>query len=91
MQDWISAESDISASIQNYIMDNYPKYYLKDIYTRTDRNIVQEFKNILDSDIKLKAYLKSKSDPMRVKTEVFDLYLKSRDSLIYYLESSLQN
>lgn len=91
MQDWISAESNISASIENYIMDNYPKYYLKDIYTRTDRNIVQEFKNIMDSDIKLKAYLKSKSDPMRVKTEVFDLYLKSRDSLIYYLESSLQN
>jgi hypothetical protein len=28
---------------------------------------------------------------MRVKTEVFELYLKSRDSLIYYLESSLQN
>jgi len=45
---------------------------------------------MVQKDIKLKAYLKAKTEPMMVKQSAFEQYKKSRNELIYALEESLK-
>ena len=71
-------------------MENYSEFYLKDIYTRTDKAIMLEFKNIVQNDSKLKAYLKAKTEPMIAKLNSLQNYTDSRESLISALEESLK-
>lgn len=49
-----------------------------------------EFKNIVQNDSKLKAYLKAKTGPMIVKLNSLQDYTDSRESLISELEESLK-
>ena len=72
-------------------MENYSEFYLKDIYTKTDKAIMLEFKNIVQNDSKLKAYLKAKKGPMITKlNSLQNYYTDSRESLISALEESLK-
>ena len=90
IQDWAEAEGLIAEKIEFYIMENYSEFYLKDIYTTTDKAIMLEFKSIVQNDPKLKAYLKAKTGPMIVKLNSLQNYTDSRESLISALEKSLK-
>ena len=90
IQGWADGEQQIANKIKIYIMENYPEFYLKDIYTTTDFRIMSEFHKMVQKDIKLKAYLKAKTEPMMVKQSAFEQYKKSRNELIYALEESLK-
>ena len=90
IQDWAETDGLIAEKIKFYIMENYSEFYLKDIYTRTDKAIMLEFKNIVQNDSKLKAYLKAKTEPMIAKLNSLQNYTDSRESLISALEESLK-
>jgi len=91
IQDWADDEGLIAEKIKFYIMENYSEFYLKDIYTKTDKAIMLEFKNIVQNDSKLKAYLKAKKGPMITKlNSLQNYYTDSRESLISALEESLK-
>ena len=90
IQDWADDEGLIAEKIKFYIMENYSEFYLKDIYTTTDKAIMLEFKSIVQNDPKLKAYLKAKTGPMIVKLNSLQNYTNSRESLISALEKSLK-
>jgi hypothetical protein len=92
INDWIEGERIIADRIEMHIIDNYPKFYNKEIYTKTDKSIVKEFLSILDSDEKLKALIKSKEQMMWWKKYILeDFYTKYRDSLIIELEKELKD
>jgi len=90
IQGWGAGEGLIAEKIEFYIMENYSEFYLKDIYTTTDKAIMLEFKSIVQNDPKLKAYLKAKTGPMIVKLNSLQNYTDSRESLISALEESLK-
>ena len=90
IQSWSEGEGIIAEKIKLHIIENYSKFYLKDIYTTTDKSIMLEFKKIVQNDPKLKAYLKAKTEPMIVKLYSLQDYIESRKSLISALEESLQ-
>jgi hypothetical protein len=90
IQSWSEGEGIIAEKIKLHIIENYSKFYLKDIYTTTDKSIMLEFKKIVQNDPKLKAYLKAKTEPMIVKLYSLQDYIESRESLISALEESLQ-
>jgi len=90
IQSWSEGEGIIAEKIKLHIIENYSKFYLKDIYTTTDKSIMLEFKKIVQNDPKLKAYLKAKTEPMTVKLYSLKDYIESRESLISALEESLQ-
>ena len=90
IQDWADNEGLIAEKIKFYIMENYSEFYLKDIYTKTDKAIMLEFKNIVQNDSKLKAYFKAKTEPMITKLYSLQYYTHSRESLIFELEESLK-
>ena len=90
IQDWAETDGLIAEKIKFYIMENYSEFYLKDIYTTTDKAIMLEFKSIVQNDPKLKAYLKAKTGPMIVKLNSLQNYTDSRESLISALEKSLK-
>jgi len=90
IQDWAETDGLIAEKIKFYIMENYSEFYLKDIYTRTDKAIMLEFKNIVQNDSKLKAYLKAKTEPMIAKLNSLQNYTDRRESLISTLEESLK-
>jgi len=90
IQGWGAGEGLIAEKIEFYIMENYSEFYLKDIYTTTDKAIMLEFKSIVQNDPKLKAYLKAKTGPMIVKLNSLQNYTDSRESLISALEKSLK-
>jgi len=90
IQSWSEGEGIIAEKIKLHIIENYSKFYLKDIYTTTDKSIMLEFKKIVQNDPKLKAYLKAKTEPMTVKLYSLQDYIESRESLISALEESLQ-
>ena len=85
-------ERIIADRIEMHIIDNYPKFYNKEIFTKTDKSIVKEFLSIYDSDEKLKALIKSKEPVMWWKKYILeDFYTKYRDSLIIELEKELKD
>ena len=90
IQGWGAGEGLIAEKIEFYIMENYSEFYLKDIYTTTDKAIMLEFKSIVQNDPKLKAYLKAKTGPMIVKLISLQNYTDRRESLISALEESLK-
>ncbi|MDC1369911.1 hypothetical protein N8301_04830 [Cyclobacteriaceae bacterium] len=90
IQGWGAGEGLIAEKIEFYIMENYSEFYLKDIFTTTDKAIMLEFKSIVQNDPKLKAYLKAKTGPMIVKLNSLQNYTDSRESLISALEESLK-
>ena len=90
IQDWADNEGLIAEKIKFYIMENYSEFYLKDIYTKTDKAIMLEFKNIVQNDSKLKAYFKAKTEPMITKLYSLQYYTDSKESLISELEESLK-
>jgi len=90
IQGWGAGEGLIAEKIEFYIMENYSEFYLKDIFTTTDKAIMLEFKNIVQNDSKLKAYLKAKTEPMIAKLNSLQNYTDSRESLISALEESLK-
>ena len=90
IQGWGAGEGLIAEKIEFYIMENYSEFYLKDIFTTTDKAIMLEFKSIVQNDPKLKAYLKAKTGPMIVKLISLQNYTDRRESLISALEESLK-
>ena len=90
IQGWAGGEGELADKIKLHIMENHSEYYLKDIYTKTDLGIMLEFHKIVQKDIKLKAYLKAKTEPMAVKQYSLNDYIEKRNSLISVLEESLK-
>lgn len=86
---WIEDENDVAKRIENYIIDKYPNLYNKDVYTSDDKDIMREFIEMVKSDNKLKALIKSKRPAMVSKRNMIDSYVEKRESLILELKKSL--
>jgi len=92
MDNWGESEGDIAKEIESYVIKNYPKFYNKDIYTSEDKNIMEEFILMVDSDEQLKALIKSKTSSMMNRSLTLkNIYVKYRDSLIIELEKELKD
>ena len=88
---WDKDDKLYSKEIQQYIIKKYPDFYLKDVYTVDDREIVKKLIEILDSDKELKAMFKAKTEPMNMKLFELKRYSRYRDSLIIELEKELND
>ena len=86
---WINDENDVAKRVENYIIDKYPNFYNKDVYKGADKDLMREFIEIVKSDNKLKALIKSKSPAMISKRNMIDSYVEKRESLIIELKISL--
>ena len=92
MDGWGESESTIAKGIESYVIKNYPKFYNKDVYTSEDKNIMEEFILMVDSDEQLKALIKSKTSSMINRSWTLkNRYVKYRDSLIIELEKDLKD
>ena len=92
MDGWGESESTIAKGIESYVIKNYPKFYNKDVYTSEDKNIMEEFILMVDSDEQLKALIKSKTSSMINRSRTLkNRYVKYRDSLIIELEKDLKD
>ena len=92
MDNWGESEGDIAKEIESYVIKNYPKFYNKDIYTSEDKNIMEEFILMVDSDEQLKALIKSKTSSMMNRSLTLkNIYVKYRDSLIIELQKELKD
>jgi len=89
IQGWAEIEEELANKIKIHIMENYSTFYLQDVYTTIDKEIMLEFHKMVQKDSKLKAYLKAKTEPMVVKRYSFNEYIESRNNLISALEESL--
>ena len=92
INDWRKDDKIISELIKMHLIENYPDFFLKDINTKTDKNIIKEFLLIVNSDLKLQALIKAKEPIMYSKKSILkDYYVKYRDTLIIELEKELKN
>ena len=92
INDWRADDKRIAEIIDMHLIENYPEFYLKDIATKTDKKIVNEFLDIVNSDTKLLALIKAKRPVMWWKNFLLkEFYVKSRDSLIIELEKELKD
>ena len=92
INDWRADDKRIAELIDMHLIDNHPQFYLKDIRTKTDKNIVKEFLAIVNTDKKLLALIKAKQPIMYRKYQILkQIYVKSRDSLIIELEKELKD
>ena len=92
IDDWRADDKRIAEIIDMHLIENYPEFYLKDISTKTDKKIVKEFLDIVNSDTKLLALIKAKRPVMWWKNFILkEFYVKSRDSLIIELEKELKD
>ena len=86
---WQDDDEKIASIIEMQIIENHTSFYMKDIFTGEDIGIMLEFYEMVQKDSKLKAYLKAKTVPMRVKMNTLEGYMESRKNLISALEESL--
>lgn len=88
---WNKDDELYAREIQQYIIKKYPDFYIEDIYTVDDKEIVKKLIKILDSDKELKAMFKAKTGPMDMKLFALKRYSSYRDSLIIELEKELKD
>ena len=88
---WNKDDELYAREIQQYITKKYPDFYIDDIYTVDDKEIVKKLIKMLDSDKELKAMFKAKTEPMHMKLFALKRYSSYRDSLIIELEKELKN
>ena len=88
---WNKEDELYARVIQQYTRKKYPDFYIEDIYTVDDKEIVKKLIKILDSDKELKAMFKAKTGPMDMKLFALKRYSSYRDSLIIELEKELKD
>lgn len=84
----VDDEKTIQQKISTYLIENYPEILVSENNISLD-NYLKILKNKIDNDLTLKAYLKSKSRTMYVKTFFLNEYNKTllslRDEIEEYL------
>lgn len=84
----VDDEKTIQQKISTYLIENYPEILVSENNISLD-NYLKILKNKIDNDLTLKAYLKSKSRTMYVKTFFLNEYYKTliilRDEIEEYL------